>query len=87
MYRFKEYVETPQARRRRIGLESAIKRRARSRYRIQINLSGAHDGKVFSACSVPFVFTTKGEAWAYMEKINPMKFFRNARSASVEFVY
>jgi hypothetical protein len=84
--RIDPYIETVQDRRRRIELESAIKRRYRVRYRIQINLKGPHDGRIFPACSLPFVCSTKNEAWAYMEKVNPMKFFPNARSASVEFV-
>lgn len=91
MRRFTPYVETPQEKRRRVGIENAVKRRARSRYRIQINLHG--DGVdrieprrplVYPKCSLPFQFTTKCEAWGYMEKIDPMKFFPDARSASVE---
>lgn len=66
--------ETSRERRRRIGLESAIKRRLRARYRIQINLAGPHDGKIFPACSLPFVCRSAAEAWEYMEKVNPMKF-------------
>lgn len=79
-------IETPQERRRRVGMENVIKRRARARYRIQINLKGPNDGRVFPACSLPFLCATSDEAWAYLTKINPMRFFPNARSASVEFV-
>lgn len=81
-----QYVETPQERRRRVGLESAIKRRLRALYRIQINLKGPNDGRIYPACSLPFVCRSKDEAWTYMEKVNPMKFFPNARSASVECI-
>jgi len=80
-------VETPYERRKRISLENAIKRRARNRYRIQIGLSGPHDGTIFPACSIPFLFSTADEAWDYANEVNPMKCFpMNARSLSVEHV-
>jgi hypothetical protein len=80
--------ETPQERRRRIGLEAAIKRRARSRYRIQINLPrrDAGDGIWPAACSLPFLCGTADEAWRYIELTNPFKRFPEARSISVEHV-
>lgn len=81
------YVETQQERRRRVGLEGAIKRRARTRYAIQINLKGPNDGKIYPMCWLPFRCATAADAWDYMDKIDPMKFFPNARSASVETIW
>lgn len=80
-------AETPQERRRRLALERAIKRRARARYAIQINLSGPNDGKIYPMCWLTFVCRSKEDAWDYLNKVNPMKFFPNARSASVEYIY
>ena len=81
------YIETPKERRSRMELERGIKRRMKTRYRIQINLCGGHvaHGK-WAAASLPFFFVTAAEAWAYAEKINPMKFFPEARSLSVEYI-
>lgn len=77
--------ETPKERRRRIGLENAIKRRNKSRYRIQVNLPGGHvAGGQWAACSLPFQCSTKEEAWAYLEKVDVFKRFPEARSLSVE---
>jgi hypothetical protein len=77
--------ETTQERRRRVGLENAIKRRALARYRIQINLPGGHvAGGQWAACSLPFQCSTAQEAWSYIEKVNPFKRFPEARSISVE---
>jgi hypothetical protein len=83
---FQPYVESPKEHRRRVGLEHAIRRRANTRYRVQINLKGPNDGRVYPACSLPIVFVAAHEAWSYMEAVNPMKFFPLARSASVERV-
>lgn len=84
--RIESYVETPWERRRRIGLENAIKRRTQARYAIEIHLAGPSDGKIYPKVWLAFQFPTADEAWGYMEKINPMKFFPAARSASVECV-
>jgi hypothetical protein len=80
-------VETRQERRKRIGLENSIKRRARARYRIQVNLPGGHvaNGQ-WAAASLPFLCSTSQEAWDYIEKVNPFRFFPEARSLSVEYV-
>lgn len=62
-----------------------IKRREKSRYRIQVNLPGGHvaDGQ-WAACSLPFLCSTKEEAQAYIEKVNLWKTFPEARSISIE---
>ncbi len=80
------YVETDKERRRRQGLERAIKRRMRDRYAIEIQLIGPSDGKIWPKVWLPFLFPTSQEAWDYMKEVKPMKFFENWRSASVEYV-
>lgn len=78
--------ETPQERRRRIGLESAIKRRARNRYAIQVNLHGPHEDGIWPRAWLPFTATTAAELWDYLERVNVFAAFPNARSISVELV-
>jgi hypothetical protein len=77
--------ETPKERRRRIGLEGAIKRRFKSSYRIQVNLTGGHvAGGQWAAASLPFQCSTAEEAWGYLAKVDVFKRFPEARSISVE---